>query len=303
MIGENPGESWRILLSVLQITSHLRSSAVMATARTVIGGVWARSCLNVRLGGHHSVPKMLMIPTGRSLIGVNHCTSRKTFNWDLKPRIWFEGMFKLNLSGILFYYEFRWLVPSLVCNTENRLGRGGADEIKSHKFFRGVDFNSLRLIRAPFEPKLSSNVDTTYFPTDEIDQTDNATHLKAQQNANGNQTRNDAPELSLPFIGYTFKRFDDYQGSSRRNNGWGSTHVRTKGFRALGVPANRVLREYPSFQGEYFAICPTSACRNLQIVCQQGSLTDTTFRCMSFYRLKVWPLTTKDTWGILWVVL
>jgi protein-serine/threonine kinase len=109
------------------------------------------------------------------------------------------------------------LVLSLVCNTENRLGRGGADEIKSHKFFRGVDFNSLRLIRAPFEPKLSSNVDTTYFPTDEIDQTDNATHLKAQQSANGNPTRNDAPELSLPFIGYTFKRFDDYQGSNRRN--------------------------------------------------------------------------------------
>jgi protein-serine/threonine kinase len=64
---------------------------------------------------------------------------------------------------------------------------------------------------------LSSNVDTTYFPTDEIDQTDNATHLKAQQSANGNPTRNDAPELSLPFIGYTFKRFDDYQGSNRRN--------------------------------------------------------------------------------------
>jgi len=103
--------------------------------------------------------------------------------------------------------------PSLVCNTENRLGRGGADEIKAHKFFRGVDFDGLRRIRAPFEPKLASNVDTTYFPTDEIDQTDNATHLKRLAQESGNQPRNDAPELSLPFIGYTFKRFDTFNNN------------------------------------------------------------------------------------------
>jgi protein-serine/threonine kinase len=103
------------------------------------------------------------------------------------------------------------LSDSLVCNTENRLGRGGADEIKNHKFFRGVEFDTLRRIRAPFEPKLTSNVDTTYFPIDEIDQTDNATHLKAAAAAaaaNG-QVRDEAPEMSLPFIGYTFKRFEN----------------------------------------------------------------------------------------------
>lgn len=102
------------------------------------------------------------------------------------------------------------MIHSLVCNTENRLGRGGAEEIKNHKFFRGVEFDTLRRIRAPFEPKLSSNVDTTYFPTDEIDQTDNATHLKAANavaQANGGQ-REEVPEMSLPFIGYTFKRFE-----------------------------------------------------------------------------------------------
>jgi len=104
------------------------------------------------------------------------------------------------------------LIRSMVCNTENRLGRGGAAEIKAHKFFRGVDFDSLRKIRAPFEPKLSSNVDTAYFPTDEIDQTDNATVLKAQraqQSSNGTP-HIEAPELSLPFLGYTFKRFDEF---------------------------------------------------------------------------------------------
>ena len=104
-------------------------------------------------------------------------------------------------------------VCSLICNTENRLGRGGAHEIKSHSFFRGVEFDSLRRIRAPFEPRLTSNIDTTYFPTDEIDQTDNATLLKAAQAARGQAAvstgQEESPEMSLPFIGYTFKRFDN----------------------------------------------------------------------------------------------
>jgi protein-serine/threonine kinase len=99
---------------------------------------------------------------------------------------------------------------SLICNTENRLGRGGAHEIKSHAFFRGVEFEKLRRIRAPFEPRLTSNIDTTYFPTDEIDQTDNATVLRAQQmQAQARGQPEETPEMSLPFIGYTFKRFDN----------------------------------------------------------------------------------------------
>jgi protein-serine/threonine kinase len=61
---------------------------------------------------------------------------------------------------------------------------------------------------------LTSNIDTTYFPTDEIDQTDNATLLKAQQAARANAPGvtgqpEESPEMSLPFIGYTFKRFDN----------------------------------------------------------------------------------------------
>jgi protein-serine/threonine kinase len=96
---------------------------------------------------------------------------------------------------------------SLVCNPENRLGRGGAQEIKNHPFFKGVEFDNLRRFNAPFEPHLVSNIDTTYFPTDEIDQTDNATLLKAQGIQQGRQGTEEAPE-NFPFLGYTFKRFD-----------------------------------------------------------------------------------------------
>jgi len=95
----------------------------------------------------------------------------------------------------------------MVCDHTDRLGRNGAHEIKRHSFFRGVDFDGLRKFRAPFEPRLTSAIDTTYFPTDEIDQTDNATLLKAQQQ-NRPSAPEESPEMSLPFIGYTFKRFD-----------------------------------------------------------------------------------------------
>ncbi|KAH8650062.1 serine/threonine protein kinase, AGC family COT1 [Xylariales sp. PMI_506] len=130
----------------------------------------------------------------------SHDTYRKIVNWQ--QTLYFP-------DDITLGHEAENLIRSLICGSENRLGRGGAQEIKAHSFFRGVEFDSLRRIRAPFEPRLTSNLDTTYFPTDEIDQTDNATVLKAQALATGRTQTDEAPEMSLPFIGYTFKRFDN----------------------------------------------------------------------------------------------
>ncbi|EGS21633.1 uncharacterized protein CTHT_0034970 [Thermochaetoides thermophila DSM 1495] len=130
----------------------------------------------------------------------SHDTYRKIVNW--RQTLYFPEDIQLGA-------EAEHLIRSLICNSENRLGRGGAHEIKAHPFFRGVEFENLRRIRAPFEPRLTSAIDTTYFPTDEIDQTDNATLLKAQMARNGNQQQEESPEMSLPFIGYTFKRFDN----------------------------------------------------------------------------------------------
>lgn len=100
---------------------------------------------------------------------------------------------------------------SLICNAEDRLGRSfGAKEIKDHPFFRGVQWDQLRRIRAPFEPKLQSAIDTQYFPIDEIPQTDTSAQLRAQTEASG---QNEEASMSLPFIGYTYKRFDAFRGS------------------------------------------------------------------------------------------
>ncbi|KAK4551801.1 Serine/threonine-protein kinase [Recurvomyces mirabilis] len=106
-------------------------------------------------------------------------------------------------------------ICSLICDSQNRLGRvNGAAELKQHPFFRGVNWDSLRKIRAPFEPKLQSNVDTQYFPIDEIPQVDNSAQLRAQTEAQIAATNGgDDSTLSLPFIGYTYKRFDAFRGA------------------------------------------------------------------------------------------
>lgn len=71
-----------------------------------------------------------------------------------------------------------------------------------------MQWDGLRKIRAPFEPKLTSAVDTQYFPVDEINQTDNSALLRQQAEMAGG---NNEAEMSLPFIGYTYKRFDAYK--------------------------------------------------------------------------------------------
>ncbi|KAF2862854.1 Serine/threonine-protein kinase [Piedraia hortae CBS 480.64] len=98
---------------------------------------------------------------------------------------------------------------SLMCEPQDRLGRTyGAQEIKAHPFFRGVDWTALRKIRAPFEPKLQSNIDTQYFPINEISQVDNSAKIREQT-----RMQTDDATLSLPFIGYTYKRFDAFRGA------------------------------------------------------------------------------------------
>ena len=87
-------------------------------------------------------------------------------------------------------------------------GQSGSQELKAHPFFTGVQWHQLRQIRAPFLPQLSSNVDTTYFPIGEIDQSDTTAQTRAQVDHAMKEGEGLNAEMSLPFIGYTYKRFD-----------------------------------------------------------------------------------------------
>ncbi|KAE9410545.1 AGC/NDR protein kinase [Gymnopus androsaceus JB14] len=85
------------------------------------------------------------------------------------------------------------LVRRLITNAEHRLN---VEQIRQHPFFYGVDWDVIRSVDAPFVPRLSSATDSSYFPTDEIEQ--------APEDAPA-----DSSEASkdLAFLGYTFKRF------------------------------------------------------------------------------------------------
>ncbi|KAI0068871.1 AGC/NDR protein kinase [Artomyces pyxidatus] len=86
------------------------------------------------------------------------------------------------------------LVKRLITSADRRLK---IDQIKAHPFFYGVDWEAIRQIDAPFVPRLRSITDTSYFPTDELEQ-------GPEEPAGGDAS--DANK-DLAFLGYTFKRF------------------------------------------------------------------------------------------------
>lgn len=59
------------------------------------------------------------------------------------------------------------MVISLITSPDRRLG---VEQMRIHPFFYGVDWDTIRHIDAPFVPHLRSITDTSYFPTEELDQ-------------------------------------------------------------------------------------------------------------------------------------
>ena len=114
-------------------------------------------------------------------------------------------------------YEAEDLIRRLLTHADERLGsHGGADEIKAHPFFRGVDWSTIRQVEAPYIPKLSSITDTRFFPTDELENVPDspamaqAARQREQMMKQGGGVLNNGSSIKedLPFIGYTYARFD-----------------------------------------------------------------------------------------------
>lgn len=125
-----------------------------------------------------------------------HETYRKIINWQELLVI---------PEDIHLLPEAEDLIRSLLTSSDKRLGRhGGANEIKQHPFFRGVDWDLIRRVDAPFIPKLRSITDTRFFPTDELE---NVPDSPAMSRAHQQQENSNIKE-DLPFIGYTYSRFD-----------------------------------------------------------------------------------------------
>lgn len=89
------------------------------------------------------------------------------------------------------------LIKRLVCDANERLGSRGAQEIKNHPFFKGIQWETLRDSKAPWIPKLSSEIDTSNF--DKYEETEPFYP----------QVKRKKAKKDSDFSGYTFKKPED----------------------------------------------------------------------------------------------
>ena len=85
------------------------------------------------------------------------------------------------------------LIFKMINKSDNRLGKNGAEEIKKHPFFNGVDWDNIRNTKAPFIPILKNEYDTSYFETFEIKEPFYP------------KTNNKLKRKDIEYLGYTFK--------------------------------------------------------------------------------------------------
>ncbi|XP_053783560.1 serine/threonine-protein kinase MRCK beta isoform X4 [Desmodus rotundus] len=92
--------------------------------------------------------------------------------------------------------EAKDLMQRLICSRERRLGQNGIEDFKKHPFFRGLNWEDIRNLEAPYIPDVSSPSDTSNFDVDD-DVLRNTEMLPP-----GSHTGFSG--LHLPFIGFTF---------------------------------------------------------------------------------------------------
>ena len=62
----------------------------------------------------------------------------------------------------------------MICSSDRRLT---VEQMKNHSFFYGVDWDAIRQIDSPFVPRLRSITDTSYFPTEELQEVPDELHM------------------------------------------------------------------------------------------------------------------------------
>ena len=89
------------------------------------------------------------------------------------------------------------ILKRLICETDNRLGRNGVAEIKAHPFFKGVDWEAMRELKAPYIPTITSEVSNENF--DQFDEEDPFHRAIDNKRKGGNR------KVDMNFVGYTYK--------------------------------------------------------------------------------------------------
>ena len=101
------------------------------------------------------------------------------------------------------------ILRKLITDPENRLGVNGADEIKSHPFFKGIDWNHIKeTLIPPFIPDLKNNFDTKYF--DEFEEDEPFYPIN-----NDSNNKKKFQKKDMCFVDFTYNREND---NNYRNN-------------------------------------------------------------------------------------
>lgn len=87
------------------------------------------------------------------------------------------------------------ILKRMITDSDNRLGRNGAEEIKAHPFFEGVEWSKLRQMRPPYIPKVSSEISAENFDNFEEEEPFYA----------GDKQKKTGKRIDMNFIGYTYK--------------------------------------------------------------------------------------------------
>ena len=112
----------------------------------------------------------------------------KVVNWKKYLKI----PSKLKLSS-----EAKDLINKLINCSNKRLGKNGAEEIKKHPFFKGLDWDNIRKMKPPFIPKIKNEYDTKYFETFDENEPFYPTPKKYPK------------RKDIEYLGYTYKEDND----------------------------------------------------------------------------------------------
>ncbi len=90
------------------------------------------------------------------------------------------------------------LIKKMISAPNKRLGKNGADEIKAHPFFKGVDWDHIRdTMKPPFLPDIKNDYDTKYFETFEIEEPFYPPTQKIPK------------RKDIEYLGFTYKKEDE----------------------------------------------------------------------------------------------
>ncbi|KMZ56500.1 Protein kinase [Zostera marina] len=120
-------------------------------------------------------------------------TCRKIVNW--RTHLKFPEEAKLST-------EAKDLICKLLCNVEKRLGTKGAQEIKAHPWFTGLQWETLYQMEAAFIPEVKDELDTQNFEKFE----ENGTPM--QTSSKSGPWRKMLSSKDVNFVGYTYKNFE-----------------------------------------------------------------------------------------------